>query len=275
MSGEGLLPDLVRRDAARAQVGAMRGRVGATRAGVIGTLVVLIVATTCIRLGIWQLDRLEQRRGSNALVEERLAQPAIAPGDVPADSAAALYLRVRLVGGCEGEQIVLAGRSRHGAPGVHLLCRFRARDGRTVLLDRGWLPSADARTVPPEIYRRAPRDTVLEAILLPFPPGEADTRTRSARITADTGAAGDAPRVMYRLNRAQAEAATGLDLPAWYAQATGPAGGLPVPADPPALGDGPHLGYAVQWFSFALIALVGWAVLARQERRPRRPKPEG
>lgn len=231
----------------------------------IGTLVVLVVAAACIRLGFWQLDRLEQRRARNALVAERMAQPPIEPGRVPADSGAA-YLRVRLEGGCEGEQIVLAGRSRRGAPGAHLLCRFRARDGRALLLDRGWLPAADARTIAPEAYRRAPRDTVLEAILVPFPPGAADSRMRSARVTADTGAAADPPRTIYRLNRAQAEAATGLDLPAWYAQATGPANVLPVPADPPDLSDGSHLGYAVQWFSFAAIALIGWVFLVRRER---------
>ena len=31
--------------------------------------------------------------------------------------------------------------------------------------------------------------------------------------------------------------------------------------------EGPHLGYAIQWFSFAVIALVGAAVAVRADRR--------
>ena len=240
----------------------------------IGTVLVLLVAATCVRLGFWQLDRLQQRRDLNTLAATRMADPPVDLADLPPDSAGAAWRRVRLAGGCESEQIVLAARSRHGAPGVHLLCRFRARDGRVVLLDRGWVHSADARTVVPEVYRHAPRDTVLEAIVVPFPPGEADSRVRSARAAPPgSGTRPDAPRVIYRLNRAQARAVTGLDLPPWYVQATGAGGTIPVPADPPDLTEGPHLGYAVQWFSFATIALVGWLVLVL--RRKRAPAADG
>jgi surfeit locus 1 family protein len=36
---------------------------------------------------------------------------------------------------------------------------------------------------------------------------------------------------------------------------------------PPPLDDGPHRTYAAQWFSFAVIVLVGTALLVRRERR--------
>src|SRR5690606_32958961 len=49
------------------------------------------------------------------------------------------------------------------------------------------------------------------------------------------------------------------------------AGTLPRPLPPPELDDGPHLGYAIQWFAFATIAVVGWAslVLRRSAQRSR------
>lgn len=243
------------------------GRVRVTAAGLIGTLVVLLVAATCARLGFWQLDRLAQREARNALLEARMAQPPVDPASVARDSTAA-YRRITLAGGCEGAQFILAARSRRGVPGVHLLCRFHTAAGEEFLLDRGWLPSADARTLPAEVWRRAPRDTTLEALLVPFPPGgSSETRTRTAARLAEDSAgvrlAEPGPRVLYRLNHAQAEAVTAMELPPWYAQATGASPGPPYPADPPDLSSGPHLGYAVQWFSFALIALIGWAVLAR------------
>ena len=42
---------------------------------------------------------------------------------------------------------------------------------------------------------------------------------------------------------------------------------LPLPLPPPELGLGPHLSYAVQWFIFATIGLVGWPLLIRRARR--------
>jgi cytochrome oxidase assembly protein ShyY1 len=39
-----------------------------------------------------------------------------------------------------------------------------------------------------------------------------------------------------------------------------------VRLEPPPLGAGTHLGYALQWFSFALIGLTGWIVLLLRSR---------
>ncbi|HEX5950122.1 MAG TPA: hypothetical protein VFZ96_03895, partial [Actinomycetota bacterium] len=46
-------------------------------------------------------------------------------------------------------------------------------------------------------------------------------------------------------------------------------GDMPVVVPRPELDEGPHLSYAVQWFIFATIALVGFVVLARREARDR------
>jgi surfeit locus 1 family protein len=43
-----------------------------------------------------------------------------------------------------------------------------------------------------------------------------------------------------------------------------PTTGLPRRWPPPVLNDGPHLSYAIQWFSFALIVLVGTGALLRK-----------
>ena len=50
-------------------------------------------------------------------------------------------------------------------------------------------------------------------------------------------------------------------------------GDLPVPEPPPELTDGPHLGYALQWFAFGSIALIGWVILVRREGLDRRRSP--
>ena len=44
-------------------------------------------------------------------------------------------------------------------------------------------------------------------------------------------------------------------------------GDLPVPVALPELSEGPHLSYALQWFLFAAVAIVGAAILVRREKR--------
>lgn len=211
-----------------------------TRAGIAGTLVAFLVAAICVRLGFWQLDRLEQRRARNAAAAERMAHAPVMLGDAPADTSGLLFRRFELRGEYEqGSALILRGQSRRGAPGVHLLVYLRPRQGRSALLvDRGWLPSPDAATVDLAPYLR--NGTVrLLALALPVP------RKRWERALAR-------PPHATR------------DLPDVYFQAL-PADGppsLPAPTPLPELDDGPHLSYAVQWFGFALIALVGWLVLA-------------
>jgi surfeit locus 1 family protein len=46
-----------------------------------------------------------------------------------------------------------------------------------------------------------------------------------------------------------------------------PPAALPVRLPPEELSEGPHLSYAIQWFTFATIAVVGAVILLRRERR--------
>jgi cytochrome oxidase assembly protein ShyY1 len=47
------------------------------------------------------------------------------------------------------------------------------------------------------------------------------------------------------------------------------ASGLPRRIPPPALDEGPHFSYAVQWFTFTAIGLIGWPLLLRKAARDR------
>jgi surfeit locus 1 family protein len=127
------------------------------------------------------------------------------------------------------------GRSFQGTPGVALVTPLRLADGATVLVDRGWAPSPDAFHVDHTLYREPDSATVTGIALIP------------PRGRGDVDVAGFLPFVVQ-------------------AETPEPARGLPRRWPLPALDDGPHLSYAIQWFSFALIALVGTAVLIRKGR---------
>jgi surfeit locus 1 family protein len=236
--------------------------------GVLAALLALTVAAVCVRLGFWQLDRLQQRRERNAALERALALP---PLRLTGDSLAAVardptpYLRrrvvVRGVYDPAGE-VVLRGRALEGRPGVHLVTPLRIEGtGRAVLVDRGWVPSADAATVDPRAYAQpGPRE--LRGILLPFP----DPRYGTAPVATTVGGT---PVVSYQRLDPRELQRGGPPLLGAYVQRLpggGEAGG-PRPIPLPPLDEGPHLGYAIQWFGFAAVAVGG--LLAVALRRPR------
>lgn len=249
-----------------------------TRRGVLGTLVVLVVAAVCIRLGVWQLDRRAERAARNRAIAERMEREPVVLDGVPRDTAGLTYRRARITGAVDDSRaLVLAGRSRNGAPGVHLLSPVRLRAG-AVLVNRGWLPAPDAATVDLDAVRREGAIRA-EGVLVPFPDVDLDAepdgfQTRWFRVD------GDAIREQYPYPVAPlylvatsrpVPVGPGVEPDSPGPAAPGPAGGAlpsvetsPVPLDPPTLDPGPHLSYAIQWFSFAAIALVGWTVLVMQ-----------
>lgn len=221
-----------------------------TRAGLIGSLLVLIVAATCVRLGFWQLHRLGERRARNALAATRLAAPAATLERADDDTAGLTFRQAVARGSFDSEHsIVWAGRSFQGDPGVYLLTPLLLPGGGALLVNRGWLPSPDAATVELAPYRVTGALEV-RGILVPFPlpRGAPETVTQ---------------RVRYRLDRQVAARLLPYSLEPLLLQLTPSTGDrtLPRPLPPPELDDGPHLSYAVQWFSFAVIGIVGWIAL--------------
>lgn len=194
-----------------------------------------VVAALCVTAGVWQLGRLEQRRTRNAALAARLALPALElRSGISADSARQRRVVARGVYDFAAER-TWPGRSFNGTPGVALITPLRLAGGATVLVDRGWVPSPDAFHVDHSAYRE-PDNAAVQGIALVPPRGR-----------GDVDPSGFLPFVIQ------------VETPA-------PRRGLPRRWPPPALDSGPHLSYAIQWFSFALIALVGTAALIRRGR---------
>lgn len=218
-----------------------------------------MVAVVCVRLGIWQLDRLHGRREINAAIREGLALPARPLDDLlaehPADSLG--FRQVTVTGTYDTEdELILYGRSLDGENGNHVLTPLRPSDGGPlVIVDRGWVPfEADTPPVP-EAAPPAGEVTVTGAL---FPPD------------ASGGEPLDSPTVS-RVDLAQIAATLGEDVLPMYVlladQQPSQPGVLPEPAPLPELTEGPHMSYALQWFAFATIAVVGLVVLVRRDLR--------
>ena len=235
--------------------------------GIVAALLVVVVAATCVRLGFWQLHRLEQRRARNAAIRSASALPVLvlSPDSVAAVAASpSRYLnrRVRVAGTYDPpREVVLRGRAQEGSPGVHLVTPLLvAGSGAAVLVNRGWAPSPDGATVDRRPYAETGAHTVF-GLLQEVPL----TTDRGQPIAMPNGRDTTYRRLDLTVVRARSPYPV---LPLYVQQLPdSPASGPPYRVPSPELTEGPHLSYAIQWFSFAAIAVIGFLVAVLRGRR--------
>ena len=220
----------------------------------------IIIATVLVAaflwLGFWQLRRLEQRRARVRDISERVAA---APRAIGTESPLPRrYERVVMQGTLDyANEIVVTGRTRHGSPGVHLLTPLRLGGRDTaVLVNRGWVYSPDASQVQADEWDEPNLnvvegwgDTIPEGIPRPVT-GRRVSRVERATIT---------PLFPYPI--APVVVIASGDTSALM--------GRPARLPGPALDEGPHLNYAIQWFAFAVISVIGTAWWVYVQRRPK------
>ena len=232
--------------------------------GLIGTGLVFAIAATCVRLGFWQLDRLGQRQAVNEVLTERMTAPPFPLTGSLSDTTGLRYRQASAQGTWDGERsIVLPGRSYQGVPGAHVLTPLRLETGSGVLVNRGWMPAADAATVDSTVLEMSGGVRV-EGLIDAFP-GRDASLARRAGIIPSTGSF---RRVWYAIDETALRAQFPYRLLDVSLQlvASPDAPAYPVRLAAPPLDQGPHLGYAIQWFSFAAIALIGWGVMVLRNR---------
>lgn len=222
----------------------------------LGFLIPLACAALFVRLGVWQLARHAERAERNAELEAQRAVSTATLADALADGGDPTWRAVRVAGRFRYDlEQVLAGRTNAGSPGVHLLTPLAVPGNDTlVVVTRGWVYSPDAAQVDLARWREVEFVT-LAGYLMPVP---------------DSGPAApdDPARPLRSLNRAALAARLGRPVAAVQIVMTSDslarADSVPRRLAPPVLDAGPHRSYAMQWFAFAIIALVGGAILTRR-----------
>jgi surfeit locus 1 family protein len=220
------------------------------------TPLVLVGAVILVRLGFWQLDRLAQRRAINAALAARRAEPPVPLTPALAGAADQEYRHVEARGVFDSsKEIIQRNRALDGAPGVHVLTPLRLiGSDAAILVDRGWIPQGESAPDARQRYAAPTGEVVVVGQLRrsqdnsspPYdPPFSADRPQLDAWFHIDTARIGQ--QIGYPL------------LPAFIEQLPAPTD-LALPRRDPLtdLGEGPHLSYAIQWFSFAAILLVGY-----------------
>ncbi len=218
-----------------------------------GTLAVG-AAIVCIRLGFWQLDRHEQRAAQNALIEQRLSDPPLPlPLPLPLDASLDLdrdsheFRRARVKGVFDySREVIEQGRVVNGVPAVYLVTPLALQNGGVLLVERGYALSPDARGVDVAALRESD-SVVVEGVLV---------RLDGGTLPSDA----TWPIYVRRADPAALQPLFDETLEPLVLRRTVMPSDLPrgMGAAPlPQLTGGPHLSYAVQWFLFATIAVVG------------------
>ncbi|HNA88275.1 MAG TPA: SURF1 family protein [Anaerolineales bacterium] len=228
------------------------------------TLLVLFGVAVCVRLGIWQLDRLETRRAFNTQVESMRAYDSLdLNNETPSDITAMEWRSVTVTGEYDFEnQMALRNQYHEGVYGFHLITPLRY-DGKVVLVDRGWVP-AESDSLPEEwrAYDEMGEVTVTGQIRLgqgkPAFGGVADA------LPMD----GTKLNVWNNLDVEKMSAQLPYPIMDVFIQPNEEASDAtpPIPYQPKIeLTEGPHFGYALQWFTFATILFVGYPFYLRKQ----------
>ncbi len=220
-------------------------------------VIAVLVAATCVNLGLWQLRRLDERRALNAEILDRRSASPLSIMDVAGSAAAEPYRPATARGRYDVEHEVLVfGRSLDGEAGHHVVTPLLLSGGGAVLVIRGWVPFA-MQAAPVRAAAPPANEVRVEGFLAPDE-GDGTVAPDADGIVRVLDVEGIASSLPYDV----------FPLPLQLAEQTPPQpGSLPIPVPLPELSEGPHLSYAIQWFSFALVALIGGAILVLRDRR--------
>jgi surfeit locus 1 family protein len=232
-------------------------------------LLVLLAALASVvltaRLGLWQLDRAEQKTALQAALDTRRALLPLPATELAQDEAQAAlqHHRATTLQGrwLDEHTLYLDNRQMRGRPGFFVLTPLLLEDGSAVVVQRGWLP----------------RDQ-LDRTRVQAPPLPA------ARLSPVAGRIAPGPGRLYEFEAAASGVIRqNLDLTD-FAQQTGLrlrpftlvqeeaspplADGLLRDWPQPATGLAKHHGYAFQWFALStlILGLYVWFQLIRPRR---------
>jgi cytochrome oxidase assembly protein ShyY1 len=234
------------------------------RRWVVGHALVVILASAFLALGFWQLARDRQKQEKVRANNAAFAAPAPLVTTLNAKDVG-IKARAQASGTYDvAHQVLLRNQTRGDRVGDDLLTPLRLSDGTAVLVDRGWIPSPSSAsgrgrgstsTVTVRGLARAARS--LSAQDAP--------RTEAGLLSlarVDLGRVQQ--QVPYRVRDVWIEA---------QSQSPAPGAGDPQLPQPPSPDPVNHMEYAIEWFAFAALPLIGWPIVCSRILRRDQPKP--
>lgn len=230
------------------------------------TIFVILGVIFLARLGLWQLERLEERRAFNQLVASRWDQEPFNLNEsaLPTNLDEIGYRRVAAVGAFDyAHQVALKNQNRESAPGVKLVTPLLLPNGQAILVVRGWIPYSESQPEQWPQFNEVTDEAAIVGMLqksqvLPGAAVPEGPQTEWFRVDIEA----IQHQMPYQL------------LPVFLLQLPEPGRGyeaLPYRDVPFEITEGNHFSYALQWFMFAVILGGGYLpYIAYQEKRRER-----
>jgi surfeit locus 1 family protein len=229
----------------------------ARRSALVTSLFVAAALAILLALGTWQVERLKWKEALIATLEERLAAAPVAlppPRDWgKLDAGRDEFLRIAFGGEFQNDKEALvyttgsSMRSDTSGPGYWVLTPIRLADGRTVIVNRGFVPEGRQDPASRRDGLVSGNIDVVGVLRWPEQPGPFTPAGEPAR------------NLWFGRDSTAIAAAKGLvDAAPFYVEMESPVppGGLPHPAPVRPTLPNSHLGYAITWFGLAAM-LVG------------------
>lgn len=225
------------------------------RPAVLPSAAAAVLMGMFIALGMWQLNRAQEKQAILDTHALRSQQPPVELTLPLTDKPRLRYRRVEVTGRFDPDrQFLLDNQVRRGQVGYHVLTPLRVTGKQGLLVDRGWIPLGGSRDQLPEIPVTNDAVRLRGTIYVPYEQGfslggmDAGERVWPRRVQFV-----DFEQMGARVGLALAGATLRLDPKSphcyrceWQI----------APFTPER-----HLGYAVQWFALALALLVIFIVV--------------
>ena len=224
------------------------------------TFVVFLASLVLVRLGFWQISRYYERQRSNHQYLTQFTAQNMhidKSGDLPKEN---LDYRHATVSGIPlpSHAIVRINQYHESELGYNLLVPFKLADESLIFVDLGWIPKNGNED--PKDWQKfiEPKPLVVTGIL------------RQSRSVPKPST----PGYYVDFDSAQLQSLEGGKVVPFFLQALPGDGYEGKNNTPPIMSftpveitDGPHIGYAVQWFAFAVLLLGGYPFFLRSREK--------
>jgi surfeit locus 1 family protein len=230
---------------------------------IFGHLLCLLLVVVFINCGFWQLRRLHEKQHRNALIHAREeAAPTTLDAALRGGADDAVFRRVGVEGRWDAADTVLVrSRSLEERPGYHVLTPLVVGD-EAVIVNRGFTPlgGGSDEDILSNVRPRATGTVRIDGLL------------RASEERGSIGPKDPAGHllVVNRIDIPRLQQQIDTPLVPVYLQLTDPPppeGTFPQLLPLPTTDEGPHRSYAIQWFIFATVGIVGWPLLLRKQAK--------
>ena len=225
---------------------------------IVAHLLTLLLLTAFMCAGVWQFGRHQARSERNSSVLDRSNDQFLTADDLFSANSDIEFRLVQLEGlWSQDDAVLIRNRSHKEAAGCHLAVPLVSDVSRATLVTVGWLPQSSCDTYKFE---------------LPLGDVSLTGRVRLSQKRGAIGARDASTGVLTSLARTDVSRIgqqVSYPLAPVYVEliASEPELVDAFPLEPPPTNLGPHLGYAVQWFLFFAVGIVGYPLVLRRHSR--------